>query len=263
MRESADIGDLVESFAELQPDAPPLDAALLVNRLVVPDLETSALRSRIVALCEGQPLNVPAWDYLARCGYAMPVEEADAESASCLSWVLQHRSGLPITMAVLLCELTRHQGGAMCGVNYPGHFLCRSGDRFVDPAALELVDIDAWVERGATAAGQDADTFRRVALADADTITIALRMLNNVKYQWLAVGMLHEVLDALECQLAIVPDSFELGLQRAQTWRRLGAFNLAKDLVESLCQAELPQGAERLLEQELQALAGMEPDVLH
>src|SRR5215472_2396340 len=44
---------------------------------------------------------------------------------SCLNEVLDRRTGIPITLALVYLEIARRAGLHVVGVNFPGHFLLR------------------------------------------------------------------------------------------------------------------------------------------
>src|SRR5204862_7220023 len=48
---------------------------------------------------------------------------------SCLNEVLDRRTGIPITLALLYIEVARRAGVHVEGVNFPGHFLLRCPSR--------------------------------------------------------------------------------------------------------------------------------------
>ena len=47
---------------------------------------------------------------------------------SCLNEVLDHRTGIPITLSIVYMEVARRAGLHIDGVNFPGHFLVRCPD---------------------------------------------------------------------------------------------------------------------------------------
>jgi regulator of sirC expression with transglutaminase-like and TPR domain len=58
-------------------------------------------------------------------GFTGNQERYDDPSNSFLSDVLERRTGIPITLAVVYMEVARRAGVHMDGVNFPGHFLMR------------------------------------------------------------------------------------------------------------------------------------------
>ena len=71
---------------------------------------------------------------------------------SYLNEVLERRTGIPITLAVVLMALGRRVGLHIEGIAFPGHFLARAGgDTYLDPfhrgRILERVDLEELGER--------------------------------------------------------------------------------------------------------------------
>jgi regulator of sirC expression with transglutaminase-like and TPR domain len=103
---------------------------------------------------------------------------------SFLNEVLDRRTGIPITLGVVLIEVCRRVGIEASGVSYPGHFLVRSptegGAIFIDPFAgvpLDEDDLRALYQR---ATGDDGPIDPR-RLEPATRKQILLRMLNNLR----------------------------------------------------------------------------------
>lgn len=61
----------------------------------------------------------------SRLGFAGDSEDYYSPLNSCFDQLLLRRRGLPITLAVLLMELSRRAGRALHGVALPAHFVCR------------------------------------------------------------------------------------------------------------------------------------------
>jgi regulator of sirC expression with transglutaminase-like and TPR domain len=111
---------------------------------------------------------------------------------SFLNEVLDRRTGIPISLAVVYLEVARRAGVEVAGVNFPGHFLLRAGDEhaglryggeslIVDPfhggALLSEVDCREMLRQHV---GEDA-AFNRDLLAPASRHQIVVRMLVNLK----------------------------------------------------------------------------------
>ncbi|MGH9374203.1 MAG: SirB1 family protein [Vicinamibacterales bacterium] len=111
---------------------------------------------------------------------------------SFLNEVLNRRTGIPISLAVVYLEIARRAGVHVSGVNFPGHFLLRAADEqarlqygsdflIVDPfhggALLSEIDCREMLRQhvGAEAA------FDRDLLTPATRHEIVVRMLVNLK----------------------------------------------------------------------------------
>jgi regulator of sirC expression with transglutaminase-like and TPR domain len=133
--------DPTARFAALveRPDDIPLDeACLLVAAHAIPDLDpdvTLGALDRLAALVEE-----PTVDALCTTLFGAEHFTGDRTSYndprnSLLPEVLERRTGIPITLAVVAMEVGRRCGVDLVGVGMPGHFVVRpAGDatRFVD-----------------------------------------------------------------------------------------------------------------------------------
>jgi regulator of sirC expression with transglutaminase-like and TPR domain len=186
-------------------------AALAIARVEYPALETTPYLQRIdemgadararIAGFAGRPalavraLNEFIFDEL---GFRGNRERYDDPRNSFLNEVLDRRTGIPITLAVIYIEVARRAGLAVEGVNFPGHFLLRvSLDTTGDSAGLEphdserLVIIDPF-HGGASLSetdcrqllrehvGEEA-AFDTTLLEPATRLHIVTRMLVNLK----------------------------------------------------------------------------------
>jgi len=103
---------------------------------------------------------------------------------SFLNDVLDRRTGIPISLAVVLTEVCRRAGVDARGVSFPGHFLVRSdtarGAILIDPFAGRALSRAELRALHARATGEDRDPSARL-LEPATKAQILLRMLNNLK----------------------------------------------------------------------------------
>src|ERR1700730_3261947 len=114
---------------------------------------------------------------------------------SFLNEVLDRRTGIPVTLALVYMEVARRAGVPVEGVNLPGHFLvrCRARPRFHPAGAEEARDLIIDAHHGAFL-GEDAcrELLRRHAgeealwdvrrLGQATKPQILARMLLNLKH---------------------------------------------------------------------------------
>ena len=120
-------------------------------------------------------------------GFAGNRDRYDDPRNSFLNEVLDRRTGIPITLAVVYLELARRAGLAITGINFPGHFLLRApgvisgDDLIIDPfhggALLSEFDCRQLLRNHV---GDEA-AFDRSLLAPATRHEIVVRMLVNLK----------------------------------------------------------------------------------
>jgi regulator of sirC expression with transglutaminase-like and TPR domain len=124
-----------------------LTGALLIARDAHPGLDFAAQRGRVDELARplqkrglsGLPPTVQARvlsDYLyVVCGFHGAKGDYYDPRNSFVNEVLERRTGIPITLAVVYIEVARRVGVDALGVGFPGHFLVRLGVRPSDPSA--------------------------------------------------------------------------------------------------------------------------------
>lgn len=225
--------DFIERFVQVarspEPDLAP--AALLIARIEYPRLDASryldrldrmghAAADRLGVEPDGNPrrqievLN----DYLyGEEGFAGNRKQYDDPRNSFLNAVLDRRSGIPVTLALVYMEVARRAGLRVDGVNFPGHFLLKlhggaaagggAGDLILDPfhrgAILSESDCRRLLRDHA---GADAE-FEPGLLAGATKLQILIRMLVNLKRVYVRMRSFPQGRAATELLLALDPSA--------------------------------------------------------
>lgn len=104
---------------------------------------------------------------------------------SCLNWVLDRRTGIPITLSLVYMEVARRVGRPIFGIGLPGHFIVKYDDgsfsTFLDPFnGGKLLDEGECRELARSIAGSEALSDPHL-LQPAGTQSILIRMLNNLR----------------------------------------------------------------------------------
>ena len=164
-------------------------------------------------------------------GFAGNAQDYYSADNSDLSMVLERRSGIPITLAIVYIELGRTMGFDLRGIGFPGHFLVghyadvhsaadgvvTEGEAgLIDPFAGKLTTRSSCLENLARDAKDHPQAQIDAWFAPATSPQIALRLLENLKQIYLHNRSLGQALAALDLQLLVAPESFEL-LQQQQT----------------------------------------------
>jgi regulator of sirC expression with transglutaminase-like and TPR domain len=167
---------------------------------------------------------------------------------SFLNEVLDRRTGIPITLALLYMEVARRAGLRVDGINFPGHFLLRCPARRGLPYAEDLI-IDAF--HGGALLSEEAcrELLRRHAgeeaeldphlLGHATKQQILARMLLNLKRIYVRMHSFPQARDVTELLLAVDPcainelrdrgllayhlNDFDAALRDLQAYLRLSA----------------------------------------
>jgi regulator of sirC expression with transglutaminase-like and TPR domain len=133
---------------------------------------------------------------------------------SCLNEVLDRRTGIPITLALVYMEVARRAGLLVDGINFPGHFLVRcpeAGARgsglIIDPfhggALLSEHDCRMLLQRHV---GSEV-AFSKSLLAPATRPQIIVRMLLNLKRIYVHMRSFPQARVVTELLLAITPSA--------------------------------------------------------
>jgi regulator of sirC expression with transglutaminase-like and TPR domain len=154
---------------------------------------------------------------------------------SLLPDVLDRKLGIPITLALVYCEVAHRAGIRARGVSFPGHFLVR-----VDPPGREdaAVAVDPFFggrkldEAGLRRLLERAMPAQQLVLAEhlapASPRTMLVRMLINLKWIHATRGDFARALLALDRIICLTPDSVPALRERGMLAARLGAVESAR-----------------------------------
>ncbi|MGH8676683.1 MAG: SirB1 family protein [Burkholderiales bacterium] len=180
-------------------------------------------------------------------GYTGNADDYYDPRNSYLNEVMDRRTGIPITLAVLYMELGRKIGLPLEGVSFPGHFLVRvrmrGGMLVLDPFAggepqtedelrgrLERV-IPRDVTGGIPVRELPLDQF----LEPATNRQILARILRNLKGIYRQAEMPERMLDVLNRALVVSPDSSSDLRDRGVVYQQLQCYRAAlRDLTDYL-----------------------------
>jgi regulator of sirC expression with transglutaminase-like and TPR domain len=154
---------------------------------------------------------------------------------SLLPDVLERKLGIPITLALVYCEVGHRVGVRARGVSFPGHFLVRvdAPDRDDAPVAVDpffggrrLDDgaLQRLLERASPSQRYNAAEH----LAPASPRTMLVRMLINLKWIHATRGDFARALLALDRIICLTPDSVPALRERGMLAARLGAVEAAR-----------------------------------
>jgi regulator of sirC expression with transglutaminase-like and TPR domain len=154
---------------------------------------------------------------------------------SLLPNVLDRKLGIPITLALVYCEVARRAGVRARGVSFPGHFLVRVdalgsedapvavdpffGGRRLDAAALQKLLERAFPSHKLAVCEHLAPVAPRAML---------VRMLINLKWIHATRGDFARALLALDRIISLTPDSVPALRERGLLAARLGAVEAAR-----------------------------------
>jgi regulator of sirC expression with transglutaminase-like and TPR domain len=154
---------------------------------------------------------------------------------SLLPDVLDRRLGIPITLALVYCEVARRAGVRARGVSFPGHFLVRvdaagrddvplAVDPFFGGRRLDELGLQKLLERASPTQKLVVEDH----LAPASPKTMLVRMLINLKWIYATRGDFARALLALDRIICLTPDSVPALRERGLLAVRLGALEAAR-----------------------------------
>src|SRR5436309_12223344 len=241
----------VRSFthAALSPDPDLAIAALMIARVEYPKLDAGPYLDQLDALGREARVRVAAAPVVP--GEAPPRVDPDRYARvmalneylfnelhfignedqyedprnSFLNEVLERRTGIPITLALLYMEVARRAGLHVEGINFPGHFLLRcparrglsySEDLIIDAfhggALLSEAACRELLRRHADGDDEDEAVFESHLLGHATKPQILARMLLNLKRVYVRMHSFPQARDVTELLLAVDPSAInELG----------------------------------------------------
>jgi regulator of sirC expression with transglutaminase-like and TPR domain len=173
---------------------------------------------------------------------------------SFLNEVLERRTGIPITLALLYIEIARRAGVQVEGVNFPGHFLLRCRARRGSP--YEDLIIDAFhggallsrdlLRRQAgehLTSGDDEHRFESRLLPHATKPQILARMLLNLKRLYVRMFSFPQARDVTELLVAVDPSAINELRDRGLLAYHLKDFAAALRDLESYLRLTTSNGA--------------------
>ncbi|MGE3773868.1 MAG: tetratricopeptide repeat protein, partial [Gammaproteobacteria bacterium] len=179
------------------------------------------------------------------------------EENSALDTVLRRRSGIPISLAVVVIGIGERLGIDTVGINFPGHFLVSIGGHLADPYTLRVLDER---ERRTRVAASGVPATQ--ALKVATPAEIVLRMLNNLRGIAQGRDDFERALELTDYQLALAPRLLELRLARADLWQAVGAPERGRADLEKALGLSPPAEIAARIRERLQAL-DTPPPTLH
>ncbi|HEX2253887.1 MAG TPA: transglutaminase-like domain-containing protein [Thermoanaerobaculia bacterium] len=216
------------------------EAALLISAEENPQIEVARwltlldelaeeVRPRLESLAPGPGADLARLERLRRFlfeekGFRGNCDDYYDPANSFLDQVLEHRRGIPISLALVLIEVGRRVGVPLVGVGFPGHFLVRHAlhpQVLLDPfegRVLTPEDCRGILDR--ICGGHI--PFHPRLLAPVSTRCMLLRMLNNLRGIYLARGELARALAVLDRILLLAPDDAVQLRERALVHLRLG-----------------------------------------
>ncbi len=176
---------------------------------------------------------------------------------SFLNDVIDRRTGIPITLSVVMIEVARRIGLKLFGVGMPGHFLVKYADDeqeiFIDPFHGGRILNEQRCREMIAEMYNGEMTFHHSFLHASAKKQILLRILQNLKGIYARAKDHHKTLGVIERLLLINPDSAveirDRGMIHFATGRYVQARNDLEDYLRLTSQAEDEKEIKELLTQ--------------
>ena len=221
-------------------------AALEIASIETPDLDpepflaildriASGIASRLPLAAGGREFVRVANDYLFDdLGFRGNEIDYNDPRNSCLNYVLDRRTGIPIALSVVYIEVARRLGQPVSGVGLPGHFIVEYNDgefsAYIDPFhSGRLLSADDCRQLARDRTGSDADSN---ALAPVGTRYILVRMLNNLRSAYFRSKQFDKMVTVTDLLWKAFPQNADYYKARGVARLRLRQFRSAKSDLE-------------------------------
>ena len=207
------------AFLVARIEYPQLDPGPYLDRIDQMGVEAARRIAREAGLDAPLAARVDALNHYLfdEVGFTGNRDQYDDPRNSCLNEVLDRRTGIPISLALIYIEVARRSGVRAEGINFPGHFLVRAlqdlhtddpdEGLIVDPfhagAILGEADCRALLHRH----GGDEAAWAPELLARATRKQILIRMLLNLKRLYVRMRSFPQARQVTDILLALQPSS--------------------------------------------------------
>lgn len=194
-----------------------------ISQMLNPDndgLKTEAAIKQLAAMAndEGVATAQDLCKFLSQQGFGTTTQSNFHEYCnSDIAWVIANRQGIPISIGMVIHEISRQLDLPCAGINFPGVFIVQVEESFIDPVSLDCVSY----ERLALEANRRGISAPSVPQR-ATNQDIIRRMFNNLravaqsKRDWI------RDLEFLDYLQEITPDLWYYHAEKARLWAMLG-----------------------------------------
>ena len=188
---------------------------------------------------------------------------------SLLNHVLDYRTGIPVSLAIVFQSIANELGFDVCGVNFPGHFLikCRLSqhpDIYLDPLnGKQLSRQDLEDLYFSILDKIDTEKMPEEALQEASCDETIVRLLHNLKASYINHKRYSEALTAVELLVDLCPNDPYERRDRGFLLHQLDCTQVAIADYQYFIRECPKDPVTRLLQAQLQQLSELVPAVFH
>ncbi|MFT4732927.1 MAG: regulator of sirC expression with transglutaminase-like and TPR domain [Gammaproteobacteria bacterium] len=188
---------------------------------------------------------------------------------SSLDYVLDYRTGIPVSLAIVFQSMGKRLGFDVCGVNFPGHFLikCRFNhypEIYLDPLngkQLSRQDLESLYF--SILHEIEDEKMPEEALDEASCAETIVRLLHNLKASYINKKCYSEALTAVELLVKLCPNDPYERRDRGFLLHQLDCTQVAIADYQYFISKCPKDPATQLLQVQLQQLSEQVPDVFH
>lgn len=222
-------------------DQDPLKGGLLVSRLIDNDLNTTWVYDELRGMAEKIQASYDTGKFLdgmQSFGFEGALNFNDRNLSS-IEYVLRNKTGIPISLAMVIIGIGNLLGLKIKGINFPGHFLLKFNDLLIDPHGLKTVEVGAEALLNNQRCFIDPND-----LVEINGLKIVSRMLNNLRFIAIKENDFNKAIEYCSYQILIEKVNFQLYIERASLFLNNGEKDRAlNDLEKAILDA--PTGAVR------------------
>ena len=188
---------------------------------------------------------------------------------SLLDHVLDYRTGIPVSLAIIFQSMGKKLGFDVCGVNFPGHFLlkCRFShhpDIYLDPLngkQLSRQDLESLYF--SILHGIEDEKMPEEALDNASCDETIVRLLHNLKASYINEKCYSQALTAVELLVNLCPNDPYERRDRGFLLHQLDCTQVAMADYQYFIRKCPKDPATQLLQAQLLQLSELDPAVFH
>lgn len=208
------------------PSASPVDVAFTVAKIIDSNANVDRARDILERLSQSVSERTPSAlvESLREHGFVGATRRYMELENSRLDIVLERKTGIPITLGMVIIGVAEHLNIESYGINFPSHYLVAVEGTYIDPFKMEVMSIE---EPKRWAVKNKIDP--KMLFTRSSNKDIAVRMLNNVaesvrRSRNFSLGL--QIYDYLEL---LMPERFDLPLERAAIWTFLGDTSMVRE----------------------------------
>ena len=153
---------------------------------------------------------------------------------SCLNYVLDRRTGIPITLSVIYIEVARRLRRPVTGIGLPAHFIVQYNDgefsAYVDPFhSGRILSAEECLRIAREHTGVEPDS---TALAPVNARYIVVRMLNNLRSSYFRAKQFDKLAQVTDLLIEAFPQNSEYYKARGVARLRMRQFRAAREDLE-------------------------------